>query len=285
MDYFISITALVLSIIFSVISYTAWTSRFKKVAILFVSYICLIVSFSYVYYLIYQHDPNSFVFNDSIRLARKDSVDKQLEEELEQKKEGIMLLGKLHNLIKDHENKIHFIDGGPFHTLVKFSDDEFIYEFDLFQGPARGKSFGDIVAPHRLYIYRHDSVAWHSTHNWNIDVYYPTDVNDKDRISKIDKILLPTNIEQYIAWVEALSDETKEDIARISGIKDSPTDIISNYWSLIDFVYFSVITQTTVGFGDILPNNSIVRTAVVIQILLGLFILVILIGVILSNEI
>jgi hypothetical protein len=50
---------------------------------------------------------------------------------------------------------------------------------------------------------------------------------------------------------------------------DANTDI----WSYWDFVYFSTITQTTVGYGDILPNSTVVRMVVCVQVLLGLLLL------------
>lgn len=40
-----------------------------------------------------------------------------------------------------------------------------------------------------------------------------------------------------------------------------------------DFVYFSAVTQTSTGYGDILPNDTKVRLIVVSQIIIGIFIL------------
>jgi hypothetical protein len=40
---------------------------------------------------------------------------------------------------------------------------------------------------------------------------------------------------------------------------------------LIDFCYFSAITMTTVGYGDILPNSRLVRLVVMFQTLVGVF--------------
>jgi hypothetical protein len=54
-------------------------------------------------------------------------------------------------------------------------------------------------------------------------------------------------------------------------------------WSFWDFLYFSVVCQTTVGFGDILPNATAVRLLVVFQILLGYAILVVVLNIILTH--
>lgn len=52
-------------------------------------------------------------------------------------------------------------------------------------------------------------------------------------------------------------------------------DIINGDYSypLTDFLYFSAITITTVGFGDILPNNTYVRSLVMLESLLGLILI------------
>jgi hypothetical protein len=54
-------------------------------------------------------------------------------------------------------------------------------------------------------------------------------------------------------------------------------------WSFWDFLYFSAISQTTVGYGDILPNATVVRLLVVSQILVGYAILVVLLNVLLGR--
>jgi ion channel len=49
-------------------------------------------------------------------------------------------------------------------------------------------------------------------------------------------------------------------------------------WNYLDFFYFSTITQTTVGYGDILPNSTTVRVLVSAQILLGYLIIAVMIN-------
>ncbi|BBO93173.1 potassium channel family protein [Desulfosarcina ovata] len=50
-------------------------------------------------------------------------------------------------------------------------------------------------------------------------------------------------------------------------------------YQLVEFLYFSAITITTLGFGDIIPNNRYVRTLVMVEALAG----IILIGAFLST--
>jgi len=41
--------------------------------------------------------------------------------------------------------------------------------------------------------------------------------------------------------------------------------------SIVDFIYFSFVTVTTVGYGDIVPRHTFVRVLVLSQVLFGLF--------------
>ena len=50
-------------------------------------------------------------------------------------------------------------------------------------------------------------------------------------------------------------------------------------WSYWDFIYFSIIVQTTVGLGDILPNSTAVRVIVAGQILVGYAVLVVVLNI------
>lgn len=63
---------------------------------------------------------------------------------------------------------------------------------------------------------------------------------------------------------------------------DNAIEIIYNYetqsqfkYPLIDFLYFSAVTITTLGYGDILPNSSLVRGLVMTETIIGAIILAI----------
>ena len=71
--------------------------------------------------------------------------------------------------------------------------------------------------------------------------------------------------------LEELINERQARLKELQG----PTSQVWSYW---DFFYFSVITQSTVGYGDILPNSTLVRMVVSAQLIIGLMILTILIS-------
>ena len=84
----------------------------------------------------------------------------------------------------------------------------------------------------------------------------------------------PFRLDDYIQFhKEALlrCDETIERLIQRSATLGSAHP---DLWGYLDFLYFSAITQTTVGYGDILPNKTSVRMLVVIQILVGYFVIV-----------
>ncbi|MCP4369993.1 MAG: two pore domain potassium channel family protein, partial [Deltaproteobacteria bacterium] len=54
--------------------------------------------------------------------------------------------------------------------------------------------------------------------------------------------------------------------ATILRIVNPEADLIldkASFTRLVDFLYFSVITCTTVGYGDILPNSTLTRFIVI----------------------
>jgi hypothetical protein len=60
-------------------------------------------------------------------------------------------------------------------------------------------------------------------------------------------------------------------------------DVMPNMWSYWDFMYFSGITLTTVGYGDILPNRTLIRMLVLSEILVGIFLFVFVVSFVVST--
>lgn len=75
------------------------------------------------------------------------------------------------------------------------------------------------------------------------------------------------------------NEKLKKDVARLESLSGTGPDI----WSYWDFFYFSTIVQTTVGFGDILPNSTPVRMLVSFQIVMGYALLIVVVNVVLHS--
>jgi Ion channel len=78
-------------------------------------------------------------------------------------------------------------------------------------------------------------------------------------------------------WVEVLVD-LQMTLLGEGYAASRPDDVMT--WSYGDFLYFSVITATTVGYGDILPNSTKVRMIVVAQLLTSSFLLVVAVNIV-----
>jgi ion channel/uncharacterized protein DUF1345 len=93
-------------------------------------------------------------------------------------------------------------------------------------------------------------------------------------------------IETRAEWQEAiprilkkLESKEQRDARRLETLRTATPDV----WTYWDFLYFSTIVQTTVGFGDILPNNTLIRMLVVIHILIGYALLIVVLNVVLGS--
>ena len=56
-------------------------------------------------------------------------------------------------------------------------------------------------------------------------------------------------------------------------------------WSILDSLYFSVITLTTVGYGDLAPSGGLSKVFTMVYVLLGLGVLVSFVSVVASHAV
>jgi hypothetical protein len=80
-------------------------------------------------------------------------------------------------------------------------------------------------------------------------------------------------------WKNKIDQRAATATSRFASLSTDTPDI----WTYWDFFYFSTIVQTTVGFGDILPNSTIVRMLVSLQITIGYLLLVVVLNIVLGG--
>ncbi len=86
--------------------------------------------------------------------------------------------------------------------------------------------------------------------------------------------------EYVLAAIEPLKKDLQGAEARQIAL-ESPRPTL---WRYLDFIYFSTITQSTVGYGDILPNSTAARSIVMAQIVVAYALLVVVLNLVLSAK-
>lgn len=203
--------------------------------------ICSIdIFFAYIYYyLIFKRQRKHFIFQKEILLGRKEEIE---------------------NLIRELEPEIEVLQ----HIVGQFE---------------QGKDIEHITA-------EKTTVNLHSGRKYQISKRLASDVDfmgvvtdytivDLSILNSLGKTIGRMSFEDagYHTFKEHLI-YRKNQLTRCEQRLETIIDYSPGIWSYWDFCYFSASTQTTLGYGDILPNSTLARMLVIIQVFLGLAILV-----------
>jgi len=92
-----------------------------------------------------------------------------------------------------------------------------------------------------------------------------------DWVSKVGSSSQPALYVQALDQaIGELSNQTRSLEASLALIDPNLNPQPAKHWGYFDFVYFSTMTQATVGYGDIVPNSSATRSLVCLQVVMGL---------------
>ena len=212
-----------------------------------VLYIINVFIFAGIYYATYRGNLQSFAFNADISKTQAETYKCDLEKTIADAYKTIEALKQLQGKLASRTEPLKI---PQYNKTIIESDD---YIFDYHHGPL--SHLRASLTYFHLHIWdKNKANVWYFDSRY-IDIFKPPDL-----IKEVAR-----TIDSYQSTLEALAGPTPE------------------FWSYWDFLYFSTITQTTVGYGDILPNSTRVRKLVVYQTMIGLVILVVVLNIVLLN--
>lgn len=103
----------------------------------------------------------------------------------------------------------------------------------------------------------------------------------EDRIVRLEQhITADRSLEETpaVAKDTAARARVEAEVDSLAGLSSELKRELVSALSPVDFIYFSFITMTTLGYGDILPNSTFVRGLVILQVMVGIFLLVVVVN-------
>ena len=236
--------------------------------LVFSIYMVALFCFAALYHRIYRKSPHSFAFGGDISQRQLDTVTQARRTEEQRLLVRLGFLPELIQKLRDNNSNppAYFnADGTAANPRTIFTTETFNLSL-TYRPPASaglGAGLGACV-PSALFLRVEDKRG---------DLVDEADVirHDKD-----DHLLRTT--EEWTNMAEAFLNKTETALRHLRQEISDLSQPNPEIWSFWDFLYFSTITQGTVGYGDILPNSTNVRMVVTAQTLLTTALLVVVIN-------
>ena len=225
-------------------------STSRRVGLVFVGYVGVLFFFGGLYESIYRDNPESFLFASEIAAKETDQFVAKARS----------TLTSLQDESRSTNVLVNYLDADPPMRTTKcprpFPCAEFQIDYSTFlfyaDGPPDGESGPDLW---RLYSLGRNGTTW--------------DLALRGYQSGDDVV----TAKKARAMAEDLDRRLSQGVSVFSKYVNKDPSVKAQLWSFWDFLYFSGITLTTVGYGDILPNSTPVRMVVLSEVLMGLFLL------------
>lgn len=232
-------------------------NRNQWVLAVFAVYLAAIPAFGGVYFLLYRTQRDNFSFNSDILRSQKESVAASTKQQLTTTAEKFSLLDELEPLLQSAILQQGYFKSDSRRIPIVWVEGP-TAKYTYFEPATTATSNGLQTVQSKLRVERSDGTL--------------IEINDGPFTP------LPKNIEGYRTICANWRSQLVERAGELKRIEASIATDAPDVWTFFDFVYFSAITQATVGYGDILPNKTPVRVLVTIQTILSATLVVVVIN-------
>jgi hypothetical protein len=219
----------------------------------FALYLISILVFAGIYYRVFRTDPKSFAFNADIRLTQSESVSHIASAEIAQLTKRVPCLIEMQHAMASKESFDSTSD------VVTFPKSEFIfsknYSFQFTDDTRKPHDKARTLTIAAFDIY-HELV-------FECNVPFIPILSEEARIAHYREYAI-----DFLSDIQRTVQTRESQLATLA----SPNPDVWTFW---DFLYFSTITQSTVGYGDILPNCTLVRMLVTLQLVVSSLLLIV----------
>jgi len=232
-----------------------------KLLLVFMGYVMCIALFSIFYYLMFWFSAENFIFVSEISAKRLKKALTETELRVSEIENALLALETITKSLKNGSS-----------TAARLADlDKFVKCTETPQNIRGNSSMWFVLGDDGLYTAYETIVVPNMGIHTLLYVY--------NRTKKLETFSFPNNSPSSSQDLIELHEEAIVRCKNLSfnldkKLRSFRTDY-PDAWNYVDFLYFSTITQTTVGYGDILPNCTCVRALVTTQILIGYFIIAI----------
>ena len=222
----------------------------KRVIAISIGMICALTGFGSLYHLVYRIDQFTFVFNPQLAEGRQYLVFADRLEEIRNDNSRVFLL----NVMDAYVDKIVGLKPEVEVGLTKPNwiriDDSTQFRFGCQVTAGTSNLFFD---------FRYGGEEMSFSQN---DVTDPVVLLIANVVNSRHDESMHRALQSLASFV---AEQRSKHIVELHQIMDAQPE-----WDLLDFVYFSAITITTVGYGDILPVGRVARLIVTFQAVFGI---------------
>lgn len=236
------------------------TRQARQLCVVFLLYVLVVFTFGGVYWILYLRVPSSFSFQADILRAQSTEFSMGAEKLLRARRQRADALRAL----------LRALEGGA-------------QPVDMRQAYSALR----VVITTTQYRYSYELAVSVTADSWAIYLETSDPAGNRIDSMRVPGGLinhLPTTVEEWrmvtTTLVSDVDGEIRETERRLTTLSSPAPEV----WSFWDFLYFSAITQSTVGYGDILPNRTVIRTLVILQLLISAVLVILVLNIVLLGD-